>query len=99
MEFRLTYDTDLKQVKKILKQIGEEMAADPDYATDMLNRSSPQGVLAPDRESAIVVRAKFASRVTAVGDAAPLVRRRAAERRIAARRLRCTPAFTAPIRP
>ena len=32
MEFRLTYDTDIKQVKKIMKKIGEEIAADPDYA-------------------------------------------------------------------
>ena len=61
MEFRLTYDTNIQQVKKIMKKIGEEIAADPDYATDMLQPLKSQGVLATE-DSAIVVRAKFTAR-------------------------------------
>jgi len=61
MEFRLTYDTNIQQVKKIMKKIGEEMAADPDYATDMLQPLKSQGVLATE-DSAIVVRAKFTAK-------------------------------------
>ena len=61
MEFRLTYDTNIQQVKKIMKKIGEDMAADPDYATDMLQPLKSQGVLATE-DSAIVVRAKFTAK-------------------------------------
>jgi len=61
MEFRLTYDTNIQTVKKIMKKIGEELAADPDYANDMLQPLKSQGVLATE-DSAIVVRAKFTAR-------------------------------------
>ena len=61
MEFRLTYDTNIMQVKKILKKIGEELAADPDYAADMLQPLKSQGVTATE-DSAVVVRAKFMAR-------------------------------------
>lgn len=63
MEFRLTYDTSMLQVKKILKRIGEELAADPDYAADILQPLKSAGVLAAE-DSAIVVRAKFTARPT-----------------------------------
>jgi small-conductance mechanosensitive channel len=64
MEFRLTYDTNIMQVKKILKKIGEELAADPDYAADILQPLKSQGVIATE-DSAIVVRAKFTAKPTA----------------------------------
>lgn len=63
MEFRLTYDTSMLEVKKIIKQIGEELAADPDYAPDILQPLKSAGVMAAE-ESAVVVRAKFTSRPT-----------------------------------
>jgi moderate conductance mechanosensitive channel len=63
MEFRLTYDTNMLQVKKILKQIGEDLAADPDYAPDILQPLKSAGVMAAE-DSAIVVRAKFTARPT-----------------------------------
>jgi small-conductance mechanosensitive channel len=61
LEFRLTYDTNMLQVKKILKQIGEELAADPDYAPDILQTLKSAGVISAE-QSAIVVRAKFTAR-------------------------------------
>ena len=63
MEFRLPYDTSMLQVKKIIKEIGEELAADPDYAADILQPLKSAGVMAAE-DSAIVVRAKFTSRPT-----------------------------------
>jgi small-conductance mechanosensitive channel len=61
MEFRLTYDTNIQLVKKIMKKIGQEMQADPDYASDMLQPLKSQGVLATE-DSAIVIRAKFTAK-------------------------------------
>ena len=61
MEFRLTYDTSMLQVKKIMKKIGDELAADPDYSADLLTPLKSGGVIAAE-DSAVVVRAKFTAR-------------------------------------
>jgi len=71
LEFRLTYDTNMLQVKKIIKQIGDELSADSDYAHDILQPLKSGGVLATE-DSAIVVRAKFTARP---GNTAWVVRR------------------------
>jgi len=71
MEFRLTYDTDLNKVKKILKRIGEEIKADPDYADDLIEPLKSQGVMSAE-DSALIVRAKFMARP---GDTPWIVRR------------------------
>jgi small-conductance mechanosensitive channel len=63
LEFRLTYDTNMVQVKNIMKQIGEELSADPDYAPDLIQPLKSAGVMAAE-DSAIVVRAKFTARPT-----------------------------------
>ena len=61
MDFRLTYDTNLQTVKKILKQIGEEISADPELAPHLLQPLKLGGVMTTE-DSAIVVRAKFTAR-------------------------------------
>ena len=58
-------------MKKILKKIGEDLSADPDYAADMLQPLKSQGVLATE-DSAIVIRAKFTAKP---GNTAFMVRR------------------------
>ena len=63
LEFRLTYDTSMLEVKKILKRIGEELSADPDYAPDILQPLKSAGVLAAE-DSGVLVRAKFTARPT-----------------------------------
>jgi small-conductance mechanosensitive channel len=40
----VTYDTDLERVKKIVKAIGKELAADPEFAPDILQPLKMQGV-------------------------------------------------------
>ncbi len=61
MDFRLTYDTNLMTVKKIMKQIGEEISADPELAPSLLQPLKMGGVMSTE-DSAIVVRAKFTAR-------------------------------------
>jgi small-conductance mechanosensitive channel len=61
MDFRLTYDTNLPQVKKILKTVGDEISADPELKIDLLQPLKFAGVQATE-DSAIVVRAKFTAR-------------------------------------
>jgi small-conductance mechanosensitive channel len=61
MDFRLTYDINMQTVKKILKQIGEEISADPELAPQLLQPLKLGGVMATE-DSAIVVRAKFTAR-------------------------------------
>jgi small-conductance mechanosensitive channel len=40
----VTYDTDLEQVKRIVKRIGKELAAEPEFAADVLQPLKMQGV-------------------------------------------------------
>jgi small-conductance mechanosensitive channel len=61
MDFRLTYDTNLATVKKIFKEIGAEISADPELAPDLLQPLKLAGVQSTE-DSAIVVRAKFTAR-------------------------------------
>jgi small-conductance mechanosensitive channel len=58
LAFRVPYDTDLTKVKKIFKQIGAELAADPTIGPNLLQPFKSQGVLEVD-DSALVVRGKF----------------------------------------
>ena len=76
MEFRLAFDTDLKKVKRILKQIGAEIAADPELGPEMLQPLKSQGVMSTD-DSAMVVRAKYMARP---GNAPFMIRRVAYEK-------------------
>jgi small-conductance mechanosensitive channel len=61
LEFRLPYETSMLQVKKIVKKIGEELAADEDYASDLLQPPKSVGVISAE-DSAVVVRVKFTAR-------------------------------------
>jgi small-conductance mechanosensitive channel len=61
LEFRLTYDTDLMKVKKILKRIGQELLDDPELGPNLLEPLKSQGVASAE-ESALIVRAKFKSK-------------------------------------
>ena len=61
LEFRLPYETSMLQVKKIVKQIGDELAADADYANDILAPLKSVGVMSAE-DSAVLVRVKFTAR-------------------------------------
>jgi small-conductance mechanosensitive channel len=76
LEFRLALETDLRKVKKIIKTIGDEIAADPELAPALLTPVKSGGVIATD-DSSITVRVKYTARP---GDGAFMVRRVAYEK-------------------
>ncbi|UCH74774.1 MAG: mechanosensitive ion channel [Rhodospirillales bacterium] len=61
LEFRVGYDTDIDQVKKIFKQIGREMLEHPELGKNFIEPFKSQGVKSME-ESAIIVRGKFMAR-------------------------------------
>ncbi|MCZ6588494.1 MAG: mechanosensitive ion channel [Alphaproteobacteria bacterium] len=61
LEFRVTYDTDINKVKKIFKQIGQDLLDDPVIGQDFLEPFKSQGVKSME-ESAMIVRGKFMAR-------------------------------------
>jgi small-conductance mechanosensitive channel len=61
LEFRMPYDTSMLQVKKLVKQVGDELAADEDYANDILQPVKSVGVMSMD-DDGVLVRVKFTAR-------------------------------------
>ena len=61
LDFRLTYDTDIGKVRKIIKRIGQELAADPEMGPHILQPLKSQGVMAME-DSALLVKAKFTAK-------------------------------------
>ncbi|BCH30203.1 membrane protein [Mesorhizobium sp. L-8-10] len=61
LEFRVPFDTDLKLVKKIVKQIGAELQADPNYGSQILEPLKSQGVRRME-EFNMVIGMKFMAR-------------------------------------
>jgi small-conductance mechanosensitive channel len=55
---RLTYDTDAERVRKLIKKLGEELAADPEFGKNFLDPLKSQGIVALE-DSAMVIRVKF----------------------------------------
>jgi small-conductance mechanosensitive channel len=76
LEFKLALETDLKKVKKIVKAIADEIAADPELGADLLAPLKSQGVLTTD-DSSITVRVKYMAKP---GDGAFMIRRSAYEK-------------------
>ena len=61
LDLRLPYDTDVEQVRKIIKRIGIEMMEDPDLGPRMIAPLKSQGVYKLE-DSAMILRAKFTSK-------------------------------------
>ena len=58
LTFRVAFDTDVEKVRKIFKKIGQEIAADPELAGDLLEPFKSQGI-AEVEDGTLVIRAKF----------------------------------------
>ena len=61
LELRLPFDTDLEQVRKLVKTVGREMLADPELGPTFLQPLKSQGVHRMD-DSAFIIRVKFMAR-------------------------------------
>jgi small-conductance mechanosensitive channel len=61
LEFRVPFETDLKLVKKLVKQVGAELQADPNYGALIIEPLKSQGVRRME-EFNMVVGVKFMAR-------------------------------------
>ncbi len=61
LELRLPYDTDIEQVRKIIKREGQAMLEDPELGSCFILPLKSQGVMRVE-ESALIVRMKFTCR-------------------------------------
>ena len=61
LEFLVTYDTDVEQVRRLIKRIGQEMLEDPELGPNFIEQLKSQGIhqLA---DHGLLVRAKFTAR-------------------------------------
>lgn len=61
LELRLSYDTDIEQVRKIIKKVGQEMLQDEEMGPSFILPLKSQGVMRVE-ESALIVRMKFTTK-------------------------------------
>lgn len=61
LEFRVPFDTDLKLVKRLIKQVGDELKANPEYGDSIIETLKSQGVRRME-EFNMVVGVKFMTR-------------------------------------
>ena len=58
LEMRVPFETDLEQLRKLVKRVGVEMMADPTYGANFIQPLKSQGVHRMD-DSSFVIRVKF----------------------------------------
>ncbi len=58
LPLRVTYDTDVEKVRKLIKKLGQELLEDPVIGGDFLQPLKSQGVIEM-QDSAMIIRVKF----------------------------------------
>jgi small-conductance mechanosensitive channel len=61
LPLRLTYDTDVERVRKLVKKLGQILLEDPEIGAKFMQPLKSQGVIQMD-DSAMIVRVKFMTR-------------------------------------
>ncbi|ACL57923.1 mechanosensitive ion channel domain-containing protein [Methylobacterium nodulans] len=61
LAFRVAFDTDVEKVRKLFKQIGQELADNPEFKMDLLETFKSQGIAAVE-DGTLVIRGKFKAR-------------------------------------
>lgn len=58
LPLRVTYDTDVEKVRKLVKKLGQRMLEDPEIGHQFLQPLKSQGVIEM-QDSAMIIRVKF----------------------------------------
>jgi len=58
LPLRVTYDTDVEMVRKLIKKLGQELLEDPDIGENFIQPLKSQGVIEM-QDSAMIIRVKF----------------------------------------
>jgi len=58
LKLRVTYDTDVEKVRKLIKKLGQDLLDDPVIGSDFLQPLKSQGVIEM-QDSAMILRVKF----------------------------------------
>ena len=58
LPLRVTYDTDVEKVRKLIKKLGQDLLDDPVIGSDFLQPLKSQGVIEM-QDSAMILRVKF----------------------------------------
>lgn len=61
LELRVTYDTDVDKVRKLVKKLGNELLEDPEIGEKFVQPLKSQGVLRME-DSAMIIRVKYMTR-------------------------------------
>jgi small-conductance mechanosensitive channel len=61
LTFRVAFDTDVELVRKLFKKIGEEIAADPELAPDLIEPFKSQGI-GDVEDGTLIIRTKFTAK-------------------------------------
>lgn len=61
LAFRVAFDTDVETVRRLFKQIGRDLEADPELRPDLLEPFKSQGIAAVE-DGTLVIRGKFKAR-------------------------------------
>ncbi|THH35108.1 mechanosensitive ion channel family protein [Aliishimia ponticola] len=58
LPLRVTYDTDVEKVRKLVKKLGQQLLEDPEIGEDFIQPLKSQGVIEM-QDSAMIIRVKF----------------------------------------
>jgi small-conductance mechanosensitive channel len=61
LAFRVHFDTDVELIRKLFKKIGQDIAADPELAPDLIETFKSQGI-ADVEDGTLVIRGKFVAK-------------------------------------
>lgn len=61
LPLRVTYDTDVEKLRKMIKKLGQQLLEDPELGPKFLEPLKSQGVIQMD-DSAMIIRVKFKTR-------------------------------------
>jgi moderate conductance mechanosensitive channel len=58
LAFRVAFDTDVEKVRKLFKQIGQDIASDPELKVDLMEPFKSQGIASVE-DGTLLIRGKF----------------------------------------